>query len=251
MKSRAAWIAGFTVVCIVAAFVVPPVSQPLSYHRFADGREMLGVPRFLDVASNFAFLVAGLLGLAIVAARRAAFEFPQERWPYVVCFAGLALTCFGSGYYHLVPDNARLVWDRLPITTTLAGLLLSQVGDRVSVRGANAWLVPAVVIGAASVWYWHATDNLVPYLVAQLYAAITTFLVAIAFTSRYTLGHYIYWAFAWFMLSKLLETYDEAIYRALRVVSGHTLKHLAAAAAGFVVCAMLARRRLRTERASP
>jgi hypothetical protein len=251
VSAKVAWIVGFTVLCAVAAFVIPPVSQPLSYHHFADDREMLGVPRFLDVVSNAAFLVAGALGLAVVFLRRAAFVSPAERWPFVVFFVGLLLTSAGSGYYHLVPDNARLVWDRLPITTTLAGLLMSLVSDRVSVRMANALLVPAIVIGAAAAWYWHATDNLVPYLTVQIYAAVATFLIALAFSSRYTHGHYIYWAFAWFVISKICENYDEAIYRALRVLSGHTLKHLAAAAAGFVICAMLARRMVRTARASP
>jgi hypothetical protein len=251
VSRRALWLLGFTIVAAVAAFALPPVPQPLSYHHFADDREMLGVPRFLDVASNAAFLAAGLLGLAIVAWRSAAFASYAERWPYVVFFAGLALTSFGSAYYHLVPDNARLVWDRLPITIALVGLLSSQVGDRVSVRVANALLAPAAGIGAASVWYWHATDNLAPYLVVQIYAATCTFLIALAYPSRYTHGATIYWAFAFFVLSKVFEACDDAIYRALHLVSGHTLKHLAAAAAGFAVCAMLARRTLRMERAAP
>ena len=204
---------------------------------------MFGVPRFFDVASNIAFLAAGMLGLAIVAVRRAAFASPVERWPYIAFFAGLVLTSIGSAYYHLAPDNARLVWDRLPITTTLAGLLLSQVADRINVRAANALLLPAIVLGAATVWYWQATDNLVPYAIAQGYAAIATFAIAVAFPSRYTRGSDLYWAFACFVVAKAGEAYDQAIYSVAHVVSGHTLKHLAAAAAGFVVCAMLARRR--------
>jgi len=232
----------FTVACVAAAVVAPPVAQPLAYHDFADRREVLGIPRFFDVASNLAFLFAGWLGLLVVARRREAFASPAERWPYVVFFAGLALTAAGSAYYHLAPDNARLVWDRLPITMTLAGLLLSQVGDRVSVRAANALLAPAIVVGAGTVWYWHATDNLVPYAIAQGYAAIATLAIAIAFPSRYSRGAALYWAFAWFVVAKVCETFDDAIYRILHVVSGHTLKHLAAATAGLVVCAMLARR---------
>ena len=209
---------------------------------------MFGVPRFFDVASNVAFLAAGVLGLAIVAVRRAAFESPAERWPYVALFVGLVLTSVGSAYYHLAPDNARLVWDRLPITTTLAGLLLSQVADRISVRAANTLLLPAIAVGAATVWYWKVTDNLVPYGIAQGYAAIATFAIALAFPSRYTHGSGIYWAFACFVVAKICEVYDDAIYRAIHLVSGHTLKHLAAAAAGFVMCAMLARRSVLTRR---
>jgi hypothetical protein len=40
----------------------------------------------------------------------------RERWPYLVFFARIALTAFGSAYYHLRPATGRLVWDRLPMT---------------------------------------------------------------------------------------------------------------------------------------
>ena len=250
MNGKVAALLAFTAACVIAALLVPPNAQPLSYHDFADRRTIAGVPRFFDVASNVAFLAAGVLGLAIVAVRRAAFASAVERWPYVVFFAGLVLTSIGSAYYHLDPDNARLVWDRLPITTTLSGLLLSQVADRIDVRAANALLVPAIVVGAATVWYWQATDNVVPYAIAQGYAGLATFAIALAFPSRYTRGSALYWAFALFAVAKLFEAFDQAIYRMLGVVSGHTLKHVAAAAAGLVICAMLARRTVRTERAS-
>jgi hypothetical protein len=95
VSRRALWLLGFTIVAAVAAFALPPVPQPLSYHHFADDREMLGVPRFLDVASNAAFLAAGLLGLAIVAWSSAAVASYAERWPYGGLLAGLALTSFG------------------------------------------------------------------------------------------------------------------------------------------------------------
>jgi hypothetical protein len=45
----------------------------------------------------------------------------RERWLYLVMFAGLSLTAFGSGYYHLAPDNARLVWDRIAIMMVFMG----------------------------------------------------------------------------------------------------------------------------------
>lgn len=242
MNLRVVFILLFTAAAAVAAFVAPPVAQPLEYHNFADARAIYGIPRFMDTMSNLSFLIVGAIGLAVVWRRREAFQTAPERWPYIVFFVGLALTCAGSGFYHLAPDNGRLVWDRLPITTTLAGLLVSQIGDRVNVRLANALLIPAIAVGAASAWYWHLTDNLMPYLVAQIYAAVATFLIALLFPSRYTHGYYIYWAFVWFVVSKITEANDERIYKALGFVSGHTLKHLAAAAAGLAICLMLARR---------
>jgi hypothetical protein len=60
---------------------------------------------FLDVASNGAFFVVGLVGVVVTLSRRARFEFDVERWPYAIFFAGMLLTAAGSAYYHLDPDN--------------------------------------------------------------------------------------------------------------------------------------------------
>ena len=84
MRAKLGWLLLFTVACAVAAFVAPPIAQPLSYHAFADRREVLGIPRFFDVASNVAFLAAGVLGLIVIGVRREAFASRAERWPYVV-----------------------------------------------------------------------------------------------------------------------------------------------------------------------
>ena len=45
-------------------------------------------------------------------------------------FAGLLLTGLGSGYYHLAPDNQRLIWDRLPMTIAMAGFIGALLVDR-------------------------------------------------------------------------------------------------------------------------
>jgi hypothetical protein len=48
---------------------------------------------------------------------------------------------------------------------------------------------------------------------------------------------------ALYALAKVLETFDEPIFAAGHIVSGHTLKHLAAAAAGYYILRMLQKRR--------
>ena len=52
----------------------------------------------------------------------------------------------------------------------------------------------------------------------------------------------LYWVFGWYVLSKLLEALDYSVFNLGHIVSGHTLKHLAAAAAGVVVWRTLTRR---------
>ncbi|MEO8675839.1 MAG: hypothetical protein ABI569_09680 [Casimicrobiaceae bacterium] len=165
-------------------------------------------------------------------------------------FAAILLTAFGSSYYHLAPDNDRLFWDRLPMTIGFAGLISSQVADRISVRGGLVVLLPLMVCGVASVVYWRATEragagNVLPYAILQGYAMVLMLWLAIFEPSRYTRSNDLYWIFGWYALSKLLETFDEEVYSSIgNAVSGHTLKHVAASVSGFVACYMLMRRRL-------
>lgn len=245
---RAALIVGFTIACAIGAFVVPPIAQPARYHDFADHRALFGIANFGDVASNFAFLLAGLAGLGIVFTRREAFELSIERWPYAAFFAGLVLTAAGSAYYHAAPDNARLFWDRLPMTVAFAGLVSAQIVDRISARAGIALLLPMLAVAAASVFYWRATElagqgNLVPYGVVQGYTIVVLLVVASLWPSRYSHGRDLLLVFGFYALAKVCEALDRHIFEAGYIVSGHTLKHLFAALSGFAACAMLARRR--------
>jgi hypothetical protein len=130
---------------VLAVFLAPRVSQPAGYHHFANQREWLGVPRFGDVTSNLPFAVIGLWGLAFLAGRGAARAFtdPRERCPYFLAF-GLVLTALGSTYYHLAPDNARLVWDRLPMTVVFMALVAAMI------RGARQRRVRALACPATT-----------------------------------------------------------------------------------------------------
>ncbi len=250
MTLRTRLIVVFTMLCIVAALLLPAVPQSLEYHHFADQRDLLGIDNFLDVVSNIAFLIVGIVGLVIVFGGRARFEFKSERWPYAVFFLGALLTALGSGYYHLAPDNETLFWDRLPMTIAFMGLVASQIVDRINIRVGLALLVPMLLVGAASVIYWRVTEqagvgNVMPYGILQGYAVVIVLLLAWLSPSRYTRGHDLYWVFGWYVLSKFLETFDVEVLHLGSVVSGHTLKHLAAALAGFTVCSMLLRRTLK------
>lgn len=244
-----AWL-GVTALCLLAAVLLPAFPQPAGYHAFADRRAALGIDNAFNVASNAGFLVSGIAGLWIVFGRRARFELASERWPWAVFFLGLVLTAFGSAYYHLAPDNARLFWDRLPMTIAFGGLVASQVADRVDARAGVGLLLPLVLVGAATIVYWRWSErggagNVMPYVVLQAYAVVMLLWLVIVERSRYTRGGDLFWILGWYMLSKLLEALDAEVQAMGHVVSGHTLKHVAASGSGFVACAMLMRRELR------
>ncbi len=249
MKKQTWVLLVFTLVVVVAALGLPAVPQPPDYHHFADTRHALGIDNFLDVVSNAAFLVAGIAGLVIVLRGYTHFEHRSERWPWLVFFVGIALTAAGSSYYHLSPDNETLFWDRLPMTIAFMGLVSAQIVDRVKVRAGLLLLAPMLLVGVASVVYWIATErqgagNVLPYALLQGYAVFVLLLMAILNPSRYTRASDLYFIFGWYVLAKLLESFDAQVLAYRQIVSGHTLKHIAAAAAGFVACYMLMKRRL-------
>jgi len=76
-------------------------------------------------------------------------------------------------------------------------------------------------------------------------------LIALLQPSRYTRGNDLYWVFAGYVIAKGFELLDKQLLELGHLVSGHTLKHLAAAVAGFVVCRMLMLRTPRVAEARP
>jgi hypothetical protein len=114
----------------------------------------------------------------------------------------------------------------------------------VSIRAGIALLVPMLAAGAASVIYWIATEragagNVIPYLILQVYAVGALLLIAATHPSRYSRGSDIYWVFGAYLTAKLLEYFDREILALGQLASGHTLKHLAAAFAGLIICRTL------------
>ena len=237
-------------------FAIEPVSQDPAYHDFADTRAFFGIPNFNDVVSNAGFaLVAALAVISLWgASTRRCFAQPSDAWPYAVFFVGIAAVSLGSAWYHLAPDNHRLLWDRLPMSTVFMAFTAAVIADRIHARTGNTWgLVLLVLAGIASLVYWNWTESLGRgdlrfYGFVQFFPVIALPMILWLFpTHRYTAARYLGWMVAWFVLSKLFEHFDQAVFDALgHTVSGHTLKHLAAAVATLVVLRMLLSRRKRS-----
>jgi len=237
---------------VAAIFLaLPRIPQPLSYHSFADQRTFWGVPNFANVLSNLPFAVFGIWGLffllrAGTAQNRAHFHDPRERWPYLFVFLGLLLTAFGSSYYHLDPSNARLVWDRLPMTIAFMSVVAALIAERLSLR-LGLWLLPLLMlVGLSSVLQWYASElrgagDLRFYASVQIYAALFL-LTALLFPGLYTRTADLAAVAGLYVLAKILESLDKPIFAAGHIISGHTLKHLAAAAADYCILFMLVKR---------
>jgi len=235
-------------VCLALLFI-PPIPQSEDYHNFADQRALLGIPHCLDTLSNLFFLVAGGLGIRFAAKNAgahggAAFLDSRERWPYLVFFVGVALTAFGSAYYHLEPTDSRLLWDRLPMSAAFAALLAATIAERNSVRAGLGWLAPLLVFGAGSVLYWNYTQSLGrgdlrPYVLTQFGFLLVLVLLVALFPARYTRTMDLVGALGFYVLAKILEAADRPIFALGHIVSGHTLKHIAAAICAYWILRML------------
>ncbi|SMF38855.1 hypothetical protein [Pseudogulbenkiania subflava] len=230
----------------LASLLLPPVAQPLAYHHFADQRPLLGLPHALDVATNLPFLAVGLAGLAFLSGPKAATAFarPVEKWPYALFFLAVALTSAGSIYYHLAPDNPRLVWDRLPMSAGFMALLAALIAERIDLGAGLRLLLPLTALGLASVGYWHwsaqaGSENLLPYLAVQFGTSVLVLLIAALFPSPYTRADDIYWVAALYFAAKVAEYLDAGLFALGGVLSGHSLKHLLAAGAAYRLLRML------------
>ncbi|MBU1663980.1 MAG: hypothetical protein KKG92_01095, partial [Gammaproteobacteria bacterium] len=221
------------------ALALPPIAQPLQYHDFADQRACLGVPNCLDTASNALFLLAGLFGLGFLfsPAGRRAFIEARESWPYVLFFAASLLVGLGSGYYHLVPDNDGLLWDRAAIALAFMAWLGAILSERVAVSVGLRLLPLLLIAGLGSVFYWGWSEasgagDLRPYLLMQAYPMLLIPLLLWLYPARYSGGRDIIVVIGLYLLALLCDLSDRPVFDLTGgLVSGHTLKHLIAALA--------------------
>lgn len=249
-KARLVLLLLLTAVIAAICLMLPRIPQPLSYHQFADRRGLFGIPNFGDVASNLPFAAVGIWGLVFLGKSNsnAAGHFIErrEQWPYLFVFIGLLLTAFGSSGYHLNPNNATLVWDRLPMTISFMAMVAAVIMERINLK-LGLWLLPVLLlVGLASVAQWNWSEmrgagDLRFYAAVQAYSTLVV-LLALLFPSRYTQSRDLGLVVGFYALAKALEAWDKPIFAALRVVSGHTLKHLAAAMAGYCILRMVQKR---------
>ncbi|MDJ0938530.1 MAG: hypothetical protein QNJ00_02070 [Woeseiaceae bacterium] len=208
------------------------IPQDPAYHAFADTRTILSTPNFWNVFSNLPFLVVGLWGLSIVMPRSNEL-LGGQRASMLVLFSGVILTAFGSSYYHLAPDNATLFWDRLAMTIAFAGLFTTMLGLYVTPVASRKLLLPFVLLGGGSVLYWRVSEaagagDLRAYAIVQFLPMLAMLGLLSLRGDRSPLTPWLWATFALYVASKIFEHADAPLYAAIGL-SGHALKHVAAA----------------------
>jgi hypothetical protein len=234
-----------SVAAVVAMFFAGPVPQDPGYHLFADTRRIGGVANFWNVVSNLPFFAAGVFGML----RISTLVHKESRWGYLILCAAVMLVALGSAYYHAAPANDTLLWDRLPMTVAFMALLSLLLGERVLRTYHHYLLWPLVTagIGAALYWSWSESlgrGDLRPYVLVQFLPVVLMPLILCLFRQRYLSNSLLLASFGWYVVAKALELFDGQVYAATGGMSGHAIKHVAAAVAVLcIIYAVPARRR--------
>jgi len=211
---------------ICGLYFVGPVAQDPTYHNFADQRGIQTLSNALDTLSNLPFLIMGIIGLTALYKRA---ETPL-RPLYTIFFVGVTLTSAGSAYYHLHPCDATLVWDRLPMTIAFMSLFAVIIAEQIHRKVGYILILPLLLFGAWTVYYWHVAGDLRPYILVQFLPIILIPLMLFMNDARPGLRGNMMLLIGGYSLSKIVEQLDNQIFEMTsHAISGHSLKHIIAA----------------------
>ncbi len=218
---------------LIVALFGPDVAQPVHQHDFADQRYFGYLPCAGDVLSNLPFALWGIAGLLTLRH----FKLDQStKGLSALFFVGLIITACASSWYHLQPDNAGLVIDRLGMTFAFAGLLGLAAAVRTSLRAGVVLSALVLALGALSVWSWTWTGNLLPWVVLQFGGMVLILWLGTRQPLKGSLA--IRWGLVMliYAVAKVLELADHAVYDLTsQLISGHSLKHIVASFAAWPV----------------
>lgn len=229
-NKKVCWKLSVLIIAFVGMFIFfftkPVIVQNPDYHQFIDQRTFLGIPNAFDVLTNVFFLLAGFFG--IVEVLRKSGLLTKKSWFWF--FISIVLVAPGSAYYHWSPDNSTLIWDRLPMSMGFMALYIILLAEHINLK-LQSFLVPALLVGISSVLVWALSSDLRFYFWIQFSSFITIPVILILFPSRFTHKHWYFVSLSFYGLAKWTEIKDKEIFFGTgEVISGHSLKHLLAAA---------------------
>lgn len=202
------------------------ITQPQSYHDFADKRALFGIPNAMDVLTNVFFLFVGALGLFEILNHQETL-LTKKSWFWF--FLSIIIIAPGSTYYHWSPNDETLLWDRLPMSMGFMAMYVALCSEHIDLR-VEKGLYPALITGLFSVLIWVISSDLRFYFTVQFSTFVTVPLVLALFPSRYSNKFYYIVALMFYALAKFVEVKDYEIFDSTNhLMSGHSLKHILAA----------------------
>ncbi len=233
LRAREALFLSPLILMLAVACWLPPLTQAVDYHEFADHRAWGCLPYAIDVLTNLPFALCGVWGLLSLA--NPTTVQGTQRHMAQLFFWGLVITALCSTWYHLSPTNERLTVDRYGMTVAFAGVMGLAVSGRISERAGLMCGVASLVLGAMSAWVWLEYGNLTPWAVYQF--AGMAWLLALQLLPRQPTALSISWmsVVGIYAVAKLLELADHPVYEFTGWVSGHSLKHIVASLAAWPV----------------
>lgn len=237
LSPQIAKVFGIILILAVYAALTDPLPQNPLYHDFSDQRSILGIPHALNVISNAAFCVIGAWGCVLLI-RRTNTGILSVPAMYLVFFLGVFFTGLGSAYYHCSPDSMTLVWDRLPMTVGFVAFTCLVVSERYNPSLGYQLLPWLLMIGVFTVGYWAWADDLRPYLAVQFIPILVLPMIIWRFEGPGT--GWLWLTILFYVIAKLLEMFDGQLFHLTgQMISGHTAKHLVAAAGASMIVAKL------------
>lgn len=216
------------------AVVARPIVRTPAFHVYADTRTWLGIPHAGDVLSNLPFVL-----VAAIAALRVR---TRDGFAYLAC-AGVALIGVGSAAYHAHPGDTTLALDWAPIVLALACITAAVVADRHGSRAGHLALAAGTLaaLGSVAIWYLGGGTtgggDMTAYVTVQLAGVALPPLVALSAPGRIPARDLLL-AVAGFLVARGFAANDAQLLDAIGI-SGHSLKHVAAAlAAGLALRAL-------------
>lgn len=209
-----------TFLAFLSLFFTQRIPQDRMYHNFIDHINILTIPNFWNVVTNFFYLFFGLIGLR--------YALKQKHTQSIIIYSATCFVFVGSSYYHLAPSNDTLVWDRLPMTVVFMSFLSIIISDFISQNRGKQLFFPLIFIGISSVFYWDYTElnnagDLRFYFLIQFLSLALIFLIILGYYSEFKRNLYI--VLGLYFLAKIAEIIDIQLYENIGL-SGHSIKHI-------------------------
>lgn len=213
-----------------------PLAQDQAYHNFVDKHSFIGIPNFHNVMSNLPFVLVAILGFIDMK------KYPGKyTFSWGVFFTGVLLVAPGSAYYHWNPNDATLVWDRIPMTIGFMGLVASIFVDVFKIKNEKAFTFGLLALGVYTVIHWAIFGDLRIYAWLQGTTILVMFYMGLAYKESHLSMPHLLGSVAFYVAAKMTESNDVPIFESLSY-SGHSIKHLLAAVA--VMLLVLMKRKL-------